>query len=120
MDLNAKSPVKWGTNNSTEISPDGKTSNNDASIATLASTAEIKNGELKIIEVSGDKAPAAPPAPPVRKRMKTVSYDDYKFGSDQAQEEAQRKFFKEEKERLAAVKALEDAKERGADESEIQ
>lgn len=50
----------------------------------------------------------------------TVSYDDYKFGSEQAQEEAQRKFYKEEKERLDAIKALEDAKARGADESEIQ
>lgn len=51
--------------------------------------------------------------------MKTVSYDDYKFGSEQSQEEAQRKFYKEEKERLDAVKALEDAKNRGADEAEI-
>lgn len=51
--------------------------------------------------------------------MKTVAYDDYKFGSDQAVEAAQRKFYKEEKERLAAVKALADAKARGAEQEEI-
>jgi hypothetical protein len=39
--------------------------------------------------------------------MKTVSYDEYKFGCDQVVEEAQRRFFKEEKERIAAEKALE-------------
>jgi hypothetical protein len=51
--------------------------------------------------------------------MNTVSYNDYKFGSSQAVEATQRRFYKEEKERIEAVKALEDAKARGADESEI-
>ena len=110
MNMNAKSPVNWSQNGSTDVS--GTHINGGLNALTQPigsiSTNAIHAGDDKFLSPTG------------RRRMKTVSYDDYKFGSEQAQEEAQRKFFKEEKERLDAIKALDDAKNRGADESEIQ